>query len=282
MKYFLLLLGLWLPPALLAQPTLEPLQIAEQFVAPTGWPAMKGYLSGEVAKQAKRQSLGQQIPARLRRVCQLLDQGPATAVVAVELRDSVSRNDFYLHFQQEDGRWKLQAVRSLAMTHLSAPMLQLLEGLPPAEVADYNLKHPDADHAFTIGNLRLWAAPDADIAAHFEQNRAAFEEVLRLVQAGRYFTAAPGPASTAGEKAANGNPAVHALLRRLFLGQVARHDTGCTSCLEFVIGGRHSSTVGLLYQPPAAPRLPMHPNGLIALKPLGPGWYLYKTMYQAQ
>ena len=50
---------------------LEPLQIAEQFVAPAGWPNMKDYLCCEVAKQARHQTLGQQIPAGLRRVCQL-------------------------------------------------------------------------------------------------------------------------------------------------------------------------------------------------------------------
>ncbi|GAA4348977.1 hypothetical protein GCM10023185_05400 [Hymenobacter saemangeumensis] len=278
MKCFLLLLGLWLPTALRAQVLpLLPLQIAEQFVAPTGWADMKAYLCCEVATQARKQTLGQQIPPQLQRVSQLLLQGAGTAVVAVELRDSLSRNDFYLHFRKEASRWKLEAVRSLAMTQLGAPMLQLLTTLPPADIADYNLKHPDADHAFTVGNLRLWAAPDADIAAHFERNRADFEQVLRLVQAGPYFKGAPGRLAPTDEAAVNENPTVHALLRKLFLGQVSRRETGCSSCVEFIIGGKQRSTVGLLYEPNAAALPSMSPVRIIMLKPLGQGWYLYKT-----
>jgi|GEM_PF-3435202 len=280
MKYFLLLLWLGLPRAVLALAPLEPLQIAEQFVAPAGWPDMKGYLCCEVAKQARHQTLGQQIPASLRRVCQLLEQGPASAVVAVELRDSLSsRSDFYLHFRKDGAHWKLQAVRSLAMTQLGAPMLELLTSLPPAEVADYDLKHPEADHAFTVGNLRLWMSADADIAAHFQRHRPDFEELLRLVQAARYFDNVP---AAEGEAVANADPAVHSLLRQLYLGQVARHDTGCRSCLELVIGGRLNSTVGLLFLAAATMPPPMHPNHLIVLRPLGQGWYLYKTSTPAQ
>ena len=278
MKHFLLALGLWLPWAALATQPLQPLQIAQQFVAPTGWPAMKDYLCCEVAGQARRQTLGQQIPARLQRACQLVAQGPASAVVAVELRDSVGgRSDFYLHFNKEAEGWKLQAIRSLAMTHLGPPMVELLANLPPTEVADYDLKHPGASHAFTLGNLRLWTSTDADISAHFQRQRADFQEAMHLLKAGRYFDLpATGPDDT-GEQAANADPALHALLQKLFLGRVTRRATGCGSCVGFVIGGKLNSTVGFLYQPEAAQLPAMHPDHLIVLKPLGGGWYLYKT-----
>ncbi|HEX8507140.1 MAG TPA: hypothetical protein VF630_17385 [Hymenobacter sp.] len=276
MKHFLLALCLWLPRAVEAFAPLEPLQIAEQFVAPAGWPDMKEYLCCEAAGQAKRETLGQQIPDRLRRTCQLLEQGPSTAVVAVELRDPAERRDFYLHFAKEGDTWKLRAIRNLAMTHLGPPMVDLLSAMPPAEVAQYDLKHPDASHAFTVGNLKLWTSSDAEIAAHFRKNRADFRKVLRLVQAGRYFAA--DSLAAASEQAANADPAVHALLRKLYLGRVTRRETGCSSCLEFVIGGKVTSTVGLLYQPEAAQLPAMTPDHLIVLKPLGEGWYLYKTM----
>ncbi|WP_046243666.1 hypothetical protein [Hymenobacter terrenus] len=277
MKHFLFILFLWLPQVLRAAMPLEPLQIARQFVAPTGWAEMKDYLCCEAAGQAKRQTLGQQIPAPLRRTCQLVQQGPSTAVVAVELRDSTSRRDFYLHFSKAADGWKLGAIRNLAMTHLGPPMVELLTAMPPAEVAQYDLKHPEATHAFTVGNLKLWTSADADIAAHYYQHRSDFQEVLRLVQAGQYFTPTGNTATTVGEQAANANPAVHALLRKLYLGRVTRHETGCDSCLEFVIGGKVTSTVGLLYQPQPDQLPAMTPDHLIVLKPLGDGWYLYKT-----
>ncbi|MBF9219659.1 hypothetical protein [Hymenobacter ruricola] len=275
MRSFLFVLIWWLPGAVAAAPpTLEPLQIAEQFVAPAGWAGMKDYLCCEAAGQAKQETLGQQIPARLQRSCELLNQTDSTAVVAVELRAPTERRDFYLHFAKEDHAWKLQAIRNLAMTHLGPPMVELLTALPPAEVAEYDRKHPDASHAFTVGNLRLWTAADADIAAHFRKNRADFRKMLRLVQAGRYFTT---DSSAAGEQAANADPAVHALLRKLYLSRVTRRETGCASCLEFVIGGKVNSTVGLLYQPQPAQLPAMTPEHLIMLRPLGDGWYLYKT-----
>ncbi|MGY3089153.1 hypothetical protein ACVWYF_002193 [Hymenobacter sp. UYAg731] len=280
MKHVFLLLCLWLPGVAAwaaPVPLLPPLVIAEQFVAPAGWPAMKSYLCCEVAGQVRRQTLGQQIPPRVLRACQLVRQDSATAVVAVELRDSLSRRDFYLHFHREAEGWKLSAIRNLAMTHLGPPMVALLAAMPPAEVADYDRKHPDASHAFTVGNLRLWTSADADIVAHFNAHRAAFQEVLNRVQTGRFFDPVLGAHEATDEQAANADPAVHALLRQLYLGRVTRRAIGCGSCLEFVIGGKIDSTVGLLYQPEAALLPAMQPDGLIVLRPLGDGWYLYKT-----
>lgn len=277
MKYLLLLLLLGFSGAVPAPVPLAPLQIAEQFVAPAGWAPMKDYLCCEVASQAKTQTLGQQIPTPLRRRCELVHQDSATAVVAVELRDSASRRDVYLHFRRDTTGWKLAAIRTLAMTHLGPPMVALLTGLPPAEVASYNRRHPDAGHAFTVGNLRLWTSADADIAAHFHRHQADFQKLLRRVQAGQFFAAAPAPNEPAAETAANADPAVHTLLRRLFLGRVTHRGTGGGSGLAFVIGGKTTSTVGLLYQPHPALLPPMSPDGLIVLRPLGQGWYLYKT-----
>ncbi|GAA4056017.1 hypothetical protein GCM10022409_49140 [Hymenobacter glaciei] len=279
MKHLLLLLCLCLPMlAAVAPSALPPLQIAERFVASAGWAEMKDYLCCEVASQAKKQTLGQQIPVRQRRRCELIQQDSATAVVAVELRDSASRRDFYLHFRHDSTGWKLGAIRSLAMTHLGPPMVALLTGLPRAEVADYDRKHPDASHAFTVGNLRLWTSADADIAAHFHRHQADFQKLLRRLQVGKFFaTPLPSPNEPAAEQAANADPAVHTLLRRLFLGRVTRRGTECGSCLTFVIGGKTNSSVGLLYQPEASSLPAMSPNGIIVLRPLGEGWYLYKT-----
>ena len=276
MNYLFLLIYGWLawPPA--TAPPLEPLQIAEQFVARGGWEPMKSYLCCEVAGQAKEQTLGQQIPARVARTCQLVQQGAATAVVAVELRDSLSRRDFYLHFTKEAEGWKLGAVRNLAMTHLGPPMVGILTAMPPAEVAEYDRKHPLASHAFTVGNMQLWMGPDADLSAHFTRHRADFQQAVRLLQAGRYF-AAPADTSRAGERAANANPALRKLLQRLFISRVGRRDTGCPSCVEFVVGGLTHNTVGLLYEPNPAAVPAMSPDRIIVVKPLGQGWYLYKT-----
>ncbi len=278
MTYLFLSLWLWLCGPLPTPPPLAPLRIAEQFVAPAGWDGMKSYLCCEAAGQARSETLGQQIPARLQRVCQLVQQGPGTAVVAVELRDSVGRSDFYLHFLKGVAGWKLQAIRSLAMTNLGPPMVELLAAMPPAEITEYDRKHPDASHVFTLGNLRLWTSPDAAIGAHFQRHRADFERAVRLVQAGRYFAPASARTAEAAEQAANAAPAVRALLRQLFVGRVTHGGpTAAGRGLAFVIGGRTDSTVGLLYQPQPALLPVMHPDGLMVLRPLGGGWYLYKT-----
>ena len=274
MKYFFFFLLMSLPQVLLARMPMEPLEIAQQFVATKGWPEMKDYLCCEAEQQAKNQTLGQQIPATLERSCQLLDQSDSTAVVAVELRDSVSRNDFYLHFAREDNDWKLQAIRSLSMTQLGPPMLKLLTTMPPAEIAQYNQKHPDADHTFTVGNLKLWISADADISSHFTQHQADFQKVARLVKARQFFAT---DTTAAAEEAANADPEIHALLRKLYISRITRHDTNCGTCLEFIIGGRIDNTVGFLYQPKAADVPKMNPDRLIVVKPITKGWYLYKT-----
>ncbi|GAB2772727.1 hypothetical protein HNQ93_000808 [Hymenobacter luteus] len=280
MKYILALL-LWALPLLSwAEPPLQPLQIAEQFVAPGGWAAMRDYLSGEAAGQARRQSLGQQIPATLQRRCELLYQGPATAVVTVELRDSVRRSDIYLHFRRDSATtaapWTLAAVRSLAMTQLGPPMLKILADMPPAEITQYNQKHPEASHAFMLGNIRLWIGSDADILEHFNRHRPQFQQAARLIQSRQFFTA-PLDSTLAGEQAANADEEVLALLRPLYISRVTQRTLGSPAGLEFIIGGVTDNTVGLLYQPNAALVPPMRPERVIVMRPLGHGWYLYKT-----
>lgn len=276
MKYFLFSCLLALSHLVAARTPLEPLEIAEQFVDTDGWPQMKEYLCCEAQQQAKNETLGQQIPLTLSRSCQLLQQGPNSAVVAVELRDSVVHNDFYLHFSKEENEWKLNAIRSLAMTQLGPPMLKLLTAMPEAEVTQYNQKHPDADHAFTVGNLRLWIGADSDIINHFTSQQANFQKALRLVESRHYFTAAPDTA-TDGELAANTDPEVRTLLRKLYISRITQHDTDCNTCIEFIIGGRIDNTVGLLYQPKPAEVPAMHPDRIIVIKPITKGWYLYKT-----
>ncbi|PJJ61246.1 hypothetical protein [Hymenobacter chitinivorans] len=271
MKYvFLFLLLLGAGPGR-AQQDLLPLDIAQRFVAREGWPELHHYLCGEVQQQAKSQTLGQQIPAHLRRTCALVQQTDSTAVVAVELRDSLGGNDFYLHFRRQN-TWQLQAVRGLGMTNFGRQMLTVLEGLPPAERARYNQTHPKAEYDFTVGNIRLWVGSDADIAAHFTRRQADFEKTVRLLQTGTYFAAEP-----ANEAAANADPAINALLKSLFISRVTRKSTDCDSCFAFVIGGLIDNTVGLLYEPDASKVPAMSPGSLIVLKPLGKGWYLFKT-----
>jgi hypothetical protein len=280
MKYFLLLLSWFLPLLTQAAQPLQPLQIAEQFVAKTGWAEMKSYLSGEAAGQARRQSLGQQIPANLERHCQLLQQDQRTAVVAVELLDSVSRNDIYLHFRRDSttaqAPWKLAAIRSLSMTQLGPPMLKLLSEMPPAEVAQYNHKHPAAPHDFMLGNIRLWIGADADIQQHFQHNQAAFQQAAELIQA-RHFFPAPADTTGLGEQAANADTALQALLQPLYISRVSQRYLGCGTCLEFIIGGVSGDTVGLFYQPDSTQVPTMSPDRIIVIKPLGNGWYLFKT-----
>lgn len=280
MKYLLVLLMWGLPLLVRAATPLQPLQIAEQFLAKTGWPDMRQYLSGEAAGQARRQSLGQQIPAAMQRHCELLHQGPATAVVAVELRDSVSRSDIYLHFRRDSTAaatpWKLAAVRSLAMTQLGPPMLKILADMPPAEISQYNQKHPDAPHAFMLGNIRLWIGPDADIIEHFTRHQPDFQRAVHLIQT-RQFFAAPLDSTLAGEQAANADAELQALLRPLYISRVTQRTLGSAAGLEFIIGGVTDNTVGLLYQPEAARVPSMSPGRVIVLRPLGNGWYLYKT-----
>ncbi|TGE15811.1 hypothetical protein [Hymenobacter elongatus] len=271
MKYFFLFFILLTSLRGQARQALPPLEIAERFVAREGWPAMRDYLCCEAQQQARRQSLGQQIPGRMARACEVVQQTTTTAVVAVELRDSTGGNDFYLHFVKE-ATWKLHSVRGLGMTSFGRQMLTVLEGLPPAEIARYNQTHPQAEYDFTVGNIRLWVGSDADIEAHFNQRQADFEKTVQLLQARNYFAT---PA--AGEAAANADPAINALLKSLYISRVTRKTADCDACFAFVIGGLIDNTVGLLYEPDASKVPAMNPQSLIVVKPLGKGWYLFKT-----
>ncbi len=257
----------------------EPLALAKKLFGKDSVTNMGDYITGEY----KGQPNGQSFPKDVIIVFSLLGQKDKTAVVAMTILDSSGNGlDTYLHFEK-DTVWKMNAFRALAMTGIIEQVKIELEKMTPQQVDDiiarskkkkkndFSMFTSREDYYFQLGNAKLTIELDANIAKHFLTNQAEFERINNVV-----FNEL---------ESKNGNEEgklkllenVKADYRKLFISSVSFGDYEvCSNCLNFLIGGILDNTVGYLFIKDRKDLPEMNPDGIIFIKEIGNGWYIYK------
>ncbi|SHM78979.1 hypothetical protein SAMN05444266_11131 [Chitinophaga jiangningensis] len=214
----------------------------------------------------------------------VLDQRDTIALINLTVIDSTGKGaDLYLRMVK-DTTWKLQSVRSLAMTGIMQAELEELEQMPQgyldtliaAAQADKQgnalkmLTSMD-DYHFLIGNLRLALALDDTIADHFKRNKAAFNRLKDTAMAEM-------------QRHPKQKEKYHKLLRKystdyknLLIETVLTGEPEGSTAIRFMIGGMIDNFVGYLYVPDKKELPDLYESDLIMLRDLGDGWYIYKT-----
>lgn len=267
--FFLLLLGSSCPAKNAVEQT--PLSITENFFRFEGFAEKSKYLCCEAAEDFPPDStFGQFIPKYISRNYEQLYVNNSTAVIAVELADSAKKNDFYVYFKK-DSIWKIEAIRSLALSGIVEQTLAYLEKTPREELNAMNEKiygkknMPDID--FEIANSRLLLSSDKELIEHFKKNKKIFKDI-----AGYYTDKGFIQNSTPAKDDAH----LQKLLKEIFISHIGADDMGQVDiCLT--IGGMVDNTVGYFYQPDTMNVPKMDKAGYIMIRDLGEGWYLFKT-----
>lgn len=257
---------------------LEPVEVAKHIFGKTKFTDLPHYSTGEYQGHPN----GQDLPPTATTDFLLLGQTPTKAVVAMKVVDAKGiQVDTYLHFQK-DSVWKLSAFRSLAMTGMLAKVSEQLESLTPQQ-ADGMLKGATkdkdkhypfssrAEYEFARGNTKLTIASDAQIIAHFTNNKAEFE---RIKEAGLQELHNKTTANTQDKELAK---PLEAAYRKLYISSVRSGGYELGNGLNFLIGGMVDNTVGYLYVKDKKDLPEMSADNIIMLREIGDGWYLYKT-----
>jgi hypothetical protein len=259
---------------------LEPVEVAKHIFGKTKFADLPNYSTGEYQGHPN----GQDLPPTATTDFLLLGQTPIKAVVAMSVVDAKGiQVDTYLHFQK-DTVWKLSAFRSLAMTGMLAKVSEQLESLTPRQV-DEMLKSAAkekgkdkhypfssrAEYEFTRGNTKLTIASDAQLIAHFTNNKAEFE---RIKVAGLQELSGKTTEDTQDQELAK---PLEAAYRKLYISSVRSGGDDFGNCLNFLIGGMVDNAVGYLYIKDKKDLPEMSANDIIMLREIGDGWYLYKT-----
>ncbi len=259
---------------------LEPLELAKKIFAKDSLPNIGEYVTGEY----KGKPNGQFFPKDLTTVFSLLEQTDKKAVVAMTILDTSGKGvDTYLHFEK-DTIWKMNAFRALAMTGIIEQLKIELEKLTTQQVndiiakskkkkkEDFSMFTSMEDYYFQLGNANLTLELDDNISKHFLKNKVEFERIKTLAL------------DELEEKKGNSEGRLKLLenstadYRKLFISSVLYGDYDLGSkCLSFLIGGILDNTVGYLFIKDKKDLPEMTPDGIIMIKEIGNGWYIYKT-----
>jgi hypothetical protein len=258
----------------------EPLELAKKIFGKDSLTNIGEYITGEY----KGEPNGKSFPKDLTTVFSLLGQTDKKAVVAMTILDSSGKGlDTYLHFEK-DTVWKMNAFRVLAMTGIIEQVKIELEKMTRQQVDDiiasskkkkkddFSIFTSREDYNFQLGNAKLILELDDNISKHFLTNQAEFERIKNLA-----LNELEGKNDTAEgslKLLENSKPDY----RKLFISSVSFGDYEvCSKCLSFLIGGILDNTVGYLFIKDKKDLPQMDPDGIIMIKEIGGGWYIYKT-----
>lgn len=276
MRLWLLLPAILLlfAPASRAESVAE-LQILEAFFARDGMENRALALSGAALERyARRPTLGEALPAAAKTEFRLLEERDDAAIYEAVVSLEGRKESWSAFFVRGRLGAKLEAIKAL--------------NLPPylAEVEYKRLaarKGRTAAEAARLHNLELLFMAAAELKDYFNANRATFEEIAALVEAGKAdeAQAAARAAGLVGALAfgavqSEGELALQAASAAAKGPAVAKRPAS-----EIRIGGFLDGVVGLLHLPPGESPPPMAAHDYIAVEAVAEGWYLFRNLNAA-
>lgn len=251
--------------------TLSPLRVVEKYVSPNGFPEKLRHFCCEMYQEwSAPTTLGQQLALTVHRDVHLLYQDTAKAVVTVWLHDSVTSMDVYFYLQHRQV-WTVYAVRSLVMKDFAKNELKRLDSIPVSQRGKPYANISNHTWQFDYDNTVLWGKPDTVLAQYFYDHRAAFVK-LENIRAKKF----PITAGDTINHSVSVDKKMRKQMNKLLLRDILI-DSRAVGTVLYHIGGVLDNSVGYMYQPDPA-KLPKVSAGyFILIRPLGNGWYLYKT-----
>lgn len=256
-----------------------PLDVAKLVFAKDTFPDLEKHITGEYRGHPN----GTGLPLKSSTRFLLLGQDDEHAVVNMTVIDSVgSEFDAYLHFVYVDDRWKITALRALAMTGIAKEVLEELKAMSEEEInqniekaktspQNYGLFASREEYEFEVGNIELTLASDNELIAHFNKNESLFNSVKDgILLEIDSLELDPEGTMRVGESLAS-------TYQSFFISRVNYGGFQFGKNLDFEIGGMLDNTVGYLFVPENGYVPEMEANRIIMIREIGEGWYIYKT-----
>lgn len=251
--------------------TLSPMRVVEKYLSPNGFPEKMRHFCCEMYHEwGAPKTLGQQLAVTVTRDIHLLYQDTAKAVITVWLHDSTTSMDVYFYLQHR-GVWTVYAVRSLVMKDVAKKELKRLDSIPMHQRGKPYATISNHTWQFDYDNTVLWGKSDTLLAQNFYDHRDAFLK-LEKARAKKY----PLKASDTLKMNISVDKKMRKQMNKLLLREILL-DPHAPGAILYHIGGVLDNSVGYMYQPDPA-KVPQVTAGyFILIRPLGNGWYLYKT-----
>jgi hypothetical protein len=255
----------------------EPLELAEKIFSKEPFPDIKQYI-----ENYELDDHGGNLNDNVEVKFLFLGEMDNEAVVNMTVFDDSSSGgyDCYLYFRK-DLIWKMYAIRSLALTGMIYTIKQHLEQMTPEEISSIIKRNEENDYAifssreeydFMLGNAKLIIELDDNIIKHFSDNKVEFERLKDLA-----FQELKKTTYKKGDKSVSLIEELRSNYQKLYISSVKFGDTEIGDYLIFLIGGILDNTVGYIYIPPGDSIPKMNSSGLIMVRAIRDGWYMFKT-----
>jgi hypothetical protein len=249
----------------------SPLELVQLYVSPADFPDKFMYFCCEMYQEWNADStLGQLLPKRVQRECELVWSDSNYAAVSVYLYDSITTRNVYFYLVKRKN-WTIYAARSLVNVEAAKTELKHLDSIPSSQRGKVYLKKYGHSFQFDYNSLKLWTGTDADLVNHFNTNQTKFIALqTELTKRGYY-----GKTDSLVKNAIT-DKKIRKRADQLYIRDF-RYDPKYPGAVFYLLGGVGDNTVGYCYQPNEKKVPPMSEKRFILVKPLGNGWYLFKT-----
>jgi len=240
----LTLMALLLASCPIAAAANSPEDIVQAFFGPYGIDDKNACYTGEMLGFKEQPTIGETLSLGVSITTRPLLSTDSNIVLGVTLTSAGHGKDWYAYLAKREGQWKLEAVRTLALTRIPSMVLAQLE----------ELENRTAEEEWTLHNLRFMFKNDAELIDFLKSHTGELGKIVELISTDH-------------------SAAVQAA-RDLHIDSVKKINHGL---VEFVIGGMVDNSVGFLWVPPGVTPPVISMNAYILVeRAVGP-WYLFKT-----
>lgn len=251
--------------------TLSPRRVVEKYVSVNGFPEKLRHFCCEMYHEwMAPQTLGQQLAPSVNREIKVLYEDTGRAVISVWFHDSITTMDVYFYLQHRQV-WTVYAVRSLAMKTIAKKELKRLDSIPLEQRGKSYTKATGHTWKFDYDNTSLWGSSDTTLALYFYTHKKQFAEIEKA-RAKKY----PLGANDSAYQVVITDEKLRKKADKLLIRDIIV-DKNAPGTVLYLLGGVLDNSVGYLYQPDPSKVPNISAGYFILIRPLGNGWYLYKT-----
>lgn len=225
----------------------SPEWLVESFFTQKKFPEKSKYYMGEMLQFYDSPTIGARTPDTIETKIRELQHIESQVIYAISQSDQNTTVDWYCIINQDNTKWKINAIRRLALSpfvYMIYDSLQKNQNLPDSLI-------------FMKNNIELMIKSDAKLKQYLVDNLNTFENIISFINQNKE--------EDAKEK-----------LKKLFLDSYYRDDR-FSGCIFFLIGGIIDNSVGFIYSKDSAKIPVMSPNEYIYIEKIIGNWYIFKT-----
>ena len=241
--------------------------VVRKYFLEKDFPDKLNYLTGEYLNlYADAAHFGADLPPGVSGSVYSIYQDSTSSVYAVTMVDSTHSEDLYCYLKKEDGKWKIDAMRGLALPGFYWTMVDSYRGKEDS-LSGFELA--------TYYNMELTTRSDSALCQYLVENESRFRELVEKMS-GLPDGLMLGAAYRQDEQAQYDTVGIVDSIKALHLN-VAGKSPRFEGVYDFNIGGIMDNSVGYFYSADPT-RLPeISKNKYILIRHIKGNWYLYKT-----